>query len=179
MIPPQLQTSQDLTEDERKAQPLIMIGGSDRNQAAADVPEGDLASLSPAAYSEAPEGPTGILTLGSSPWAEDQPILFVAGSGNDGEAVVIAARALGSASTLLEMQGTGIVVPTVLPPQEMMGAEPANSAPAELAPYVIPDERPWIERVPAWQVAGAILFITLLVLLVGFVLLRWVRAGAR
>ena len=44
---------------------------------------------------------------------------------------------------------------------------------------IVPDERPWIERIEAWQIVGGIVGIAFLALVIGVIMLRWVRGGTR
>lgn len=176
---PDILTPEVIPADELGARPLILIGGPDRNSLAHGVDESMLTGMQPPAYADTPDGLYGLLRLAASPWSSDWPLLIVAGSGTQNEGSLLAATALGDADALTSMQGTGIVVTGAFTPLEIVGASLQNTAPAELSPYVIPEDRPWIERIPAWQVIGAVLLITFIVLVVGVVVLRWVRAGAR
>ncbi len=176
---PQILTPLGISADALGARPLILVGGPNRNSLAHDVDEPMLTDLRPPAYADSPAAPYGLLRLAASPWSSDWPLLIVAGSGPQNEGARLAATALGAADTLTSIQGTGVVVTGADTPQEIVGASPPNTAPADLSPYVIQEGRPWIERIPAWQVIGAILLVTFIVLVVGVVVLRWVRAGAR
>ena len=104
---------------------------------------------------------------------------MVAGSGANGEGTLLAATALGDQEVLSGMQGTRIAVTGELGPQTVTGADPGNEVSSALAPQIIPDERPWIERIEAWQVVGAIALVAFLALVIGVIMLRWVRGGTR
>lgn len=176
---PQIAVAKSISDEDRKSRSLILIGGPDRNALTREVGEDGLNRLGPVASAGDPDTAYGILRLGASPWADDRQVLIVTGSGEGDGGALLAAAALGQSESLSVMQGMGIVVTGSLAPQSLTAAEPRNTAPNELAPHVVKDQRPWIERVAAWQVVGGILLIAFIVLVVGVVMLRWVRAGRR
>lgn len=173
---PEIRTPRELSVEALQDRSVIVIGGPERNSAAGEFDSAVLSTIQPSAYTVTDE-PYGLLALGRSPWSEDATALVVAGSGRDGEGTLLAASALGDQEVIAGMQGTRIAVTGDLGPQTVAGAEPANEAPASLAPHALPDERPLIERLPAWQVVGGIVLVAFLALVIGVVQLRWIRGG--
>jgi hypothetical protein len=177
-ITPDVMTAGEISDEAMQDRAVIVIGGPDRNEAASAFAEDVLSTIQPRAYSQV-DAAYGLLALGGSPWAEGETALVVAGSGSNGEGTLLAATALGDEEVLSGMQGTRIAVTGELGPQTVAGADPANEVSSALAPQIIPDERPWIERIEAWQVVGAIALVAFLALVIGVIMLRWVRGGTR
>jgi hypothetical protein len=166
-----------LTEDQRSAASVVAIGGPDRNGLLTGV-EGTFVVDPPVV----PAGSTGgaaTLTQMTSPWSDDRELIVVAGNGANGTGVGYGAIALGRAESLIGMQGTQVVVDAGDISQSVAVSDTGNAVPADLAPFVVPEDRTWIERIPVWQVVGVILLVAFIALVVGVVALRWVRVGRR
>lgn len=178
---PQIYPAAAMTDEDLANHSLILIGGPDRNALAERADPTMLSALQPTAYTAEHTDDYGVLSLGTSPWDVEHSLLIVAGPFGTDDTIGMrsAALALGDSDLLFNMQGRGIVVPSALVSQILVGADPPNAAPADLAPYVIPEERPWIERIPAWQVVGTILTLTVVVLFLVVVFFRWIRRGAQ
>lgn len=177
-VTPQVMTPAEISDEEMQDRSIIVVGGRGQNEATESFGDDVLPAVEPPVYTSA-DDPYGVLAMGASPWAEGKTALVLSGSGEEGEGILLAAAALGDGEVLSGMQGTRIAVTGDLGPQTVVGANPANEVPEELAPQILPDERPWIERIAAWQVVGAIVLVAFLALVIGVVMLRWVRGGTR
>lgn len=177
-IVPEVMTAGEISSEALQDRSVIVIGGPERNGAANELGDETLQATAPTAYAEA-DAPYGVLALGDSPWSDGATALLVAGSGDDGEGTLLAATALDDQEVLSRMRGTRVAITGDLGPQTMAGAEPSTSMRSDLSPQVLPDERPWIERIDAWQVVGAIVLVAFLALVIGVVQIRWIRGGRR
>jgi hypothetical protein len=172
---PRLTVATHLTDDERRQQHLILVGGADRNRVTAALaqraPTFCPAGI-PAAYRLTPGERRAMLCLGWSPWARDLTVLLVAGSA--AEDLTVGVQALARRELLSRLRGQAATIVDGLPPQPSLPADPPTPPPATLAPRV---EATFTERLPAWQVVGAVLlggFITVVALLLWT---RWRKRG--
>lgn len=96
-----------------------------------------LAALQPTAYTD----DYGVLSLETSPWGVEHLLLIVAGPFGTDDTIGMRspAVALGDSDLLSHMQDREIVVPSALVPPILVGADPPNAAPTDLAPYVLPE----------------------------------------
>ncbi len=175
---PDVMTAGEVSSEALQDRAVIVIGGPQRNGAASELGDETLQAIAPAAYAEV-DAPYGVLALGDSPWSDGDIALLVAGSDNGSEGILLAATALGDQEVLAGMRGTRVAITGNLGPQTMAGAEPSTSIRSDLSPQVLPDERPWIERIDAWQVVGAIVLVAFLALMIGVIQIRWIRGGKR
>jgi hypothetical protein len=151
---PRLLTADQVDETIRTQQNLILIGGTERNavsRAVAAEAAALFAPATPAAY-RTTVAQHGMLRLAASPWSEQRTILLMLA--DDAQGLLPAADALHQSETLQQLQGQVAMVVNDLPPQTLAAAEPLVSPPAALVPRV---ETPLMQRLPAWQVIGAVL----------------------
>lgn len=171
---PRLVWAGSVTEDEREATNLVLIGGPESNTltqlAAAERPE---AFDSPHAAVIDPAAARGEVRLLRSPWAEERTVLVV--STNDPARIAEVAEALTESDVVLQLQGQLATVQRDLPVQPLLATDPAPGAPAELAPFVVEPSKPITERIEAWQIIGAIALLLVLALLIIIVIFRWLR----
>lgn len=99
--------------------------------------------------------------------------------GGDAAGLQTAAAALTDPKLLQQLRGVAAAVVAGLPPQSRAAASPAPGAPADLAPFVVVAERPLVERLPAWQISGAVLLGALLAAVILLATVRWTRRERR
>ena len=151
----------------------MLIGGVDRNSASADAARHNgtlFAADTPVVYQPEQRTPTGQLHLARSPWSNDNSLLVL--TGDVPEALKLAAQALGQGALLAHLRGQQAIITAGLAPQTVAGSTPAESIPPALAPKVI---IPLTQRLPTWQIVGAILLGGLVSAIVVIVLVRWRR----
>jgi cellulose synthase operon protein B len=172
-IPPRLVTAGQADAAALAQGNLILIGGADRNSASADAARHNgtlFAADTPVAYQPELRVPTGQLQLARSPWSSDNSLLVL--TGDVPEALKLAAQALGQGALLAHLRGQQAIITAGLAPQTVAGSIPAESIPPALAPKVI---IPLTQRLPTWQIVGAILLGGLVSAIVVIVLVRWRR----
>jgi cellulose synthase operon protein B len=151
---PRLLTADQVAATMYTQQNLILIGGTERNAVSRAV-AAEAAALfepaTPAAY-RTTVAQHGMLRLAASPWSEQRTILLMLAE--DAQGLLLAADVLRQSETLHQLQGQVAMVVNDLPPQTLAAAEPFVSPPAALVPRV---ETPMMQRLPAWQVIGAVL----------------------
>jgi len=170
---PRLKTAEQLSNEERQKNHLILLGSPARNSAS-EIAVRLAQALSkpdvPAVYRLTSGERKAYLYLLPSPWARDRKILLLwadeAGSLN------LAAAALAQNNLVEQLQGRMVAVVDNLPPQTLVAAEPTPALPPALAPRI---ETPLVQRLPTWQVVGAILLGAFLVLTVIVVSSYWRR----
>ena len=139
---PRLVTADQLTDADRGASHLILIGGPERNaQSAAAVKSvGDLfTAADPAVYRPGDGERRGILRLANSPFGNGNILLAV--SGNSPEGLTLAANALLQSTTLGQLRGKAAVIVATIGPQQIVSADNPGTAPTALAPQVRTPER--------------------------------------
>lgn len=161
--PPRLITADRL--DDPGGRHLILIGGAERHPLSAEV-----ASRRPEYFADAPPAvyrpdaaEQSRLILAPAPWRGGGAVLVIEGATPDD--LMLGVAALEQRDTLVSLSGPVAVIRPGLPPQP--GADPPEtvSGPASLMPQV---ETPLLERLPGWQIAGAVLlgaFISALIIL--------------
>jgi hypothetical protein len=152
---------------------VILIGGVDRNSASADAAQhnsGLFTTVQPAAYQPANSAPTGQLRLARSPWSNSYSLLILSGDAPEG--LQLAVQALTQGALLAHLRGEQAIIAAGLPPQTVVGSSTAETIPPALAPQVI---IPLTQRLPTWQIVGAILLGALVAAIVVIVLVRWRR----
>ncbi len=160
--PPRLITA-DQT-DERNGRHLILIGGAERNPLSAEaiVRLSDrFTSPQPAVY-RPDETSQARLILGPSPWQRDAGLLIIDGATPDD--LILGIAALEQRETLEQLRGPVALIRRGGPPQTGPAATDALP-PSSLTPQI---ETPLLERLPGWQIAGAVLlgaFLSALVIL--------------
>ena len=155
---------------------LVLIGSAERNAAVAAAltrnaglqAAGDLAAYAPDAAAA-----RGRLRLARSPWADGHTLLWLAGSDEAGTALAV--QALADPTSLAQLRGEAAVVGASVPPQTVVASTPAEPPPAALAPRV---ETPLAQRVPAWQIVGAVLLGAFIAVLGVIAIARWPRRKA-
>ncbi|MDP3064582.1 MAG: cellulose biosynthesis cyclic di-GMP-binding regulatory protein BcsB [Chloroflexota bacterium] len=170
---PLLTTASRLGEEELEERHLVLVGGPERNAASAEAVRKSsvlFQLVRPAAYRLEVGERRASLRLGASPWGRDRQALILLAE--DTGSLVLAAEALAKGDLLAQLHGRAVAVVADLPLQTQVGAEPAAAVPSALAPRV---EAPLVERLVAWQVVGAVLLATFLVLVVIVLVSRWRR----
>ncbi|MCL6541482.1 MAG: cellulose biosynthesis cyclic di-GMP-binding regulatory protein BcsB [Roseiflexus sp.] len=161
--PPQLTTADRL--EERDGRHLILIGGSERNVLSAEViaRQPDRFATPQAAVYRPDETGQCRLILGLSPWQRDAALLLIDGATPEDLSTCVAA--LERRETIERLRGPLVLIRTNAPPQNSAGASDVASPPPSLTPQI---ETPLLERLPGWQIAGAVLlgaFLSALVIL--------------
>jgi cellulose synthase operon protein B len=171
--PPRLITADHADAAALQQSNVILIGGVDRNSASAAAAQhdGDLfAAVMPVAYQLDDRATTGQLRLASSPWSNSYSLLILTSDAPDG--LKLAAQALSQGALLERLRGEQAIIAAGLPPQTVVGSTPEEGIPPALAPQVI---IPLTQRLPIWQIVGAILLGALVAAMVVIVLTRWRR----
>ncbi len=172
---PRAVTAGRLTSDDRASRGLILIGDGTRNPVSQDASSANanaVALIAPVVARVPGEG-GGWLRLTPCPWSSDRAILTI--GGDDATGLKTASDALTDPALLQQLRGVVAAVVDGLPPQSRAAASPVPAAPADLAPYVVVAERPLVERLPAWQIAGAVLLGALIATIILVVTVRWTR----
>lgn len=161
--------------EERNGQHLILIGGAERNlisaEAIARQPD-RVGSLQAAVYRPDDNGQCRLL-LTPSPWQRDAALLLIDGA--TPESLTIGIAALERRETIERLRGSLALIRADAPPQNNAGASDVAPAPISLTPQI---ETPLLERLPGWQIAGAVLlgaFLTALVILLTIQIRRRTR----
>lgn len=151
LAPPRLMTADQINE--RSGRHLILIGGAERNPLSAEAiaRQPERFSTPQLAVYRPDETSLCRLILGPSPWQRDAGLLIIDGATPDDLAIGVAA--LERRATLEQLRGPVALIRQGAPPQT--GPAAADSAPpSSLTPQI---ETPLLERLPGWQIAGAIL----------------------
>lgn len=146
---PRLVTADRVDDAARRANHLILIGETDRNAVSAEAARANSALFAPpqpTVYAFNAGDARGMLRVARSPFSNALQVLTITGD------VEIAARGLGANAVMQNLRGTTawIIGNTS---QTITGAEPPPQIPAPLAPQVV---IPLEQRLPAWQIVGAI-----------------------
>lgn len=172
---PRLTLADQLNDEERQRHHLILVGSAARNSvsAAAIRQAPGLCPSNPVpAYRLTPGERRAQLCLGQSPWGRDLAVLLVVGT--EANSLSAGVAALADPKLLGQVRGQMTAIVDGLPPQPMTESNPATLPPTALAPRV---EATFTERLPTWQLVGAILLgalSTMLAIAVGF---RWRKRG--
>lgn len=149
--PPRLITTDQVNE--RSGRHLILIGGAERNTLSAEAisrEPGRFATPPLVVYRPGEPGQCRLI-LGPSPWQRDAGLLIIDGATPDDLAIGVVA--LERRETLKQLRGSVALIRQGAPPQT--GPAAADTAPpSSLTPQI---ETPLLERLPGWQIAGAIL----------------------
>jgi cellulose synthase operon protein B len=173
LTPPRLVTADQADAAALQQSNLILIGGVDRNRASATAAQHDGALFAadlPVAYQPANRAPTGQLRLARSPWSDSASVLILTSDAPEG--LRLATQALSQGALLARVRGEQAIITAGLPPQTVVGSTPAETIPPVLAPQVI---IPLAERLPTWQIIGAILLGAVIAAIVVIILTRWRR----
>ncbi|MGB9753396.1 cellulose biosynthesis cyclic di-GMP-binding regulatory protein BcsB [Roseiflexus castenholzii] len=160
--PPRLVTVDQVNE--RSGRHLILIGGAERNTLSAEAiaRQPDRFAARQTVVYRPNETAQGRLVLGPSPWQRDAGVLIIDGATPDDLAIGVAA--LERRETLERLRGPVALIRQDAPPQT--GPAAADAAPpSSLTPQI---ETSLLERLPGWQIAGAVLlgaFLSALVIL--------------
>jgi len=160
---PQLITADRL--EERDGRHLILIGSAERNPISAEAiarqPD-RLAPLQAVVYRPDDNRQCRLLLI-SSPWQRDAALLLIDGA--TPEDLTIGIAAFERRETIERLRGPLALIRTNVPPQSGAGASDVAPPPISLTPQI---ETPLLERLPGWQIAGAVLlgaFLSALVIL--------------
>lgn len=150
--------------NERSGRHLILIGGAERNPLSAEAiaRQPERFSTPQLAVYRPDETSLCRLILGPSPWQRDAGLLIIDGATPTDLAIGVAA--LERRATLEQLRGPVALIRQGAPPQTGPAASDA-APPSSLTPQI---ETPLLERLPGWQIAGAVLlgaFLSALVIL--------------
>lgn len=162
LTPPRLIAADQMNE--RSGRHLILIGGTERNALSAEAIARQPDRFTAPSLAVYRPGETGQcrLILGPSPWQRDAGMLIIDGATPDD--LIIGVTALERRATLEQLRGPAALIRKGAPPQPGPAA-PDTAPPSSLTPQI---ETPLLERLPGWQIAGAILlgaFLSALVIL--------------
>jgi len=176
-VMPRLTPAYRLSDQDRQLHHLLLIGDPERNaisdaarQASPELFERD----NPILYRLVAGEKRGELKVGDSPWARGLAVLVVTGEDPDG--LVVAADSLTRRALLEKLRGRAAAVIGGMSPQALNAAQPEDAPPQSLAPRV---ETSVVDRLPAWQVTGAVLLGAFLSAVVVIGSTRWLRRGKR
>ncbi|MCS7289441.1 MAG: cellulose biosynthesis cyclic di-GMP-binding regulatory protein BcsB [Roseiflexus sp.] len=151
LAPPRLITADQVHE--RSGRHLILIGGAERNTLSAEAiaRQPDRFTTPPSAVYRPGESSQCRLFLGPSPWQQGAGILIIDGA--TPEDLIVGVAALERRETLERLRGPFALIRNGAPPQTSPAA-PDMASPSSLTPQI---ETPLLERLPGWQIAGAVL----------------------
>ncbi|MCS6938710.1 MAG: cellulose biosynthesis cyclic di-GMP-binding regulatory protein BcsB, partial [Roseiflexus sp.] len=162
LAPPRLITVDQIHE--RSGRHLILIGGAERNALSAEAISRQPDRFTTPQLAVYRPGESGLcrLILGPSPWQRDAGMLIIDGA--KPEDLITGVAALERRETLERLRGPFALIRNGAPPQTGPAASDTTS-PSSLTPQI---ETPLLERLPGWQIAGAVLlgaFLSALVIL--------------
>jgi hypothetical protein len=172
---PRLVTAGNLSDRDRRADHLILVGGPETSRvsdAASRLDRTLFESHEPPLYGQAGVNAArwGMLNLGRSPWGRSRLVLAITDSDRDG--VGPATAALVRTGMREQIRGRTVVITEALPPQVLVGAQPAAAPPRDLAPRA---DGAFRDRLQPWQIAGVVLLGLFGMLVAGVLVIRLQR----
>jgi hypothetical protein len=140
--------------EERNGRHLVLIGSAERNPISAEAIARQPDRLAPpqAVVYRPDDNRQCRLLLTSSPWQRDAVLLLIDGATPDD--LIIGIAAFERRETIERLRGPLALIRTDAPPQNSAGASDIAPPPISLTPQI---ETPLLERLPGWQIAGAVL----------------------